>query len=192
MPLVIKGSSSGQVTVDVPAAAGTNTLTFPAATGDIITNKTAGTIIQVVNTVSSAVATGTTVFTYSNTIPNNSQGDEYMTLAITPTNSSNKLFIQIVAFMASTATNAAMNGALYQDSTSNALAATVSPKNNANGAPTILTLNHFMAAGTTSETTFKFRGGNANSGTTSFNGISGSVTFGAIPKSSITITEIAV
>lgn len=33
MALVIKGSSSGQVTVDVPAAAGTNTLTIPASTG---------------------------------------------------------------------------------------------------------------------------------------------------------------
>ena len=32
MPLVIKGSSSGQVTIDVPAAAGTNTITLPAET----------------------------------------------------------------------------------------------------------------------------------------------------------------
>lgn len=35
MALVIKGSSSGQVTVDVPAAAGTNTLTIPASTGTV-------------------------------------------------------------------------------------------------------------------------------------------------------------
>ena len=32
MSLVIKGSSSGQVTIDVPAAAGTNTITLPAST----------------------------------------------------------------------------------------------------------------------------------------------------------------
>ena len=38
MALVIKGSSSGQVTVDVPAAAGTNTLTLPANTGTVLTN----------------------------------------------------------------------------------------------------------------------------------------------------------
>jgi hypothetical protein len=37
MSLVIKGSSSGQVTVDVPAAAGTNTLTLPAETGTVLT-----------------------------------------------------------------------------------------------------------------------------------------------------------
>ena len=48
MALVIKGSSSGQVTVDVPASAGTNTLTIPAESGNIITNSTTGTILQVV------------------------------------------------------------------------------------------------------------------------------------------------
>ena len=37
MALVIKGSSSGQVTVDVPATAGTNTLTLPAVTGTLLT-----------------------------------------------------------------------------------------------------------------------------------------------------------
>ena len=36
MPLVIKGSSSGQVTIDVPAAAGTNTITLPASTGTTV------------------------------------------------------------------------------------------------------------------------------------------------------------
>ena len=36
MALVIKGSSSGQVTVDVPAAAGTHTLTLPATTGTVL------------------------------------------------------------------------------------------------------------------------------------------------------------
>jgi len=36
MALVIKGSTSGQVTVDVPAEAGTNTLTLPASTGTTV------------------------------------------------------------------------------------------------------------------------------------------------------------
>ena len=36
MALVIKGSSSGQVTIDVPAAAGTNTITLPASTGTTV------------------------------------------------------------------------------------------------------------------------------------------------------------
>ena len=47
MALVIKGSSSGQVTVDVPATAGTNTLTIPAETGTAITSATTSHIIEV-------------------------------------------------------------------------------------------------------------------------------------------------
>tara|TARA_R100000353_G_scaffold126400_1_gene89728 strand:+ start:661 stop:1389 length:729 start_codon:yes stop_codon:yes gene_type:complete len=42
MSLVIKGSSSGQVTVDVPAVAGTNTITIPATTGSLITSSVTG------------------------------------------------------------------------------------------------------------------------------------------------------
>ena len=46
MPLKLKGSSSGDVTLDVPAAAGTNTLTLPARTGNIITSADTGTVTQ--------------------------------------------------------------------------------------------------------------------------------------------------
>ena len=47
MALVIKGSSSGQITVDVPSASGTNTLTIPAETGTAITTATTSHIIEV-------------------------------------------------------------------------------------------------------------------------------------------------
>ena len=46
MALVIKGSSSGQVTVDVPAAAGTNTLTVPAETGTVVTKDSNGIMVN--------------------------------------------------------------------------------------------------------------------------------------------------
>ena len=42
MALVIKGSSSGQVTLDVPAAAGTNTITIPASTGTLLSSPVSG------------------------------------------------------------------------------------------------------------------------------------------------------
>jgi hypothetical protein len=44
MPVALKGSTSGQVTLDVPSAAGTNTLTLPAKTGNIITSADSGTV----------------------------------------------------------------------------------------------------------------------------------------------------
>ena len=191
MPLVIKGSSSGQVTVDVPAAAGTNTLTFPAATGNIITNKTAGTIIQIVNFTTGASATGTTQMVGDDTIPQNDEGDEYMTLAVTPTNSSNKLIINVRANVIHTGTAGAHYGALFQDSTANALATAWAAKNATANNPTMLVIDHYMTAGTTSETTFKFRSGISVSGTTTFNGVTGSRFFGGSFASSITITEVA-
>ena len=58
MALVIKGSSSGQITVDVPAAAGTNTLTIPASTGEMLT--TVSTSTNVIPTINNATAVATT------------------------------------------------------------------------------------------------------------------------------------
>ena len=46
--VVISGDTSGAVTLTVPAVAGTNTLTLPALTGNLVTNKTPGTVIQTV------------------------------------------------------------------------------------------------------------------------------------------------
>ena len=61
MALVIKGSSSGQVTVDVPAAAGTNTLTIPASTGTMaLTSDLSG--ITSVGTLTSLTVSGDATF----------------------------------------------------------------------------------------------------------------------------------
>ena len=190
MALVIKGSTSGQVTVDVPAAAGTNTLTLPAGTGNIITSTTAGTIIQKVNVQTGAGATGTTTLPFDDTIPQNTEGDEYMTLAITPTNSSNKLLIEVVAIFTG-ATIQTYVCALFQDSTAGALAAALRVNSNSNGGETT-SFNHYMAAGTTSETTFKVRIGGGSGGLCTFNGNVGARKLGGVSASSITITEIAV
>jgi len=189
MALVIKGSSSGQVTVDVPAAAGTNTLTLPAGTGNIITSTTAGTPIQTVNVQSGAVATGTTQMPYDDTIPQNTEGSEFMTLAITPTNASNKLLIEVVVNCTNSSA-VAQSVALFQDSTANALAAVSIIVETANRIKNVK-FSHYMAAGTTSATTFKIRSGGNVSGTTTFNGALGR-RFGGVIASSITITEIAV
>ena len=66
MALVIKGSSSGQVTVDVPAAAGTNTISLPAETGNLLTSVTTGVCLGVtVATSTSTISTTNTSFTAS-------------------------------------------------------------------------------------------------------------------------------
>jgi len=53
--LVLNGSTSGQITLQPAAVAGTNTLTIPAVTGTVLTNPVSGTFVA--STISSAAAT---------------------------------------------------------------------------------------------------------------------------------------
>jgi hypothetical protein len=46
MPVALKGSTSGQVTITAPAVAGSGTLTAPAVTGNLITSADSGTVTQ--------------------------------------------------------------------------------------------------------------------------------------------------
>lgn len=150
-----------------------------------------GSVVQMVSTLSTANATGTTTIPLDTTIPQNTEGNQFMTLAITPKSTTNNLVIQVVALASHSVNTGNIIMALFQDSTANALAATNIYQTTAT-APGILTINHTMAAGTTSATTFKIRiGGNA-AGTTTFNSGSGigANLFGSITKSSIVIWEV--
>ncbi len=149
-------------------------------------NALSGSVIQVVNTQTGAVASGSTSIPNDDTVPQNTEGDEYMTLAITPTNASNKLKIDVVV-IGSTAGENGSAAALFQDSTAGALAAANGGGVTDNRQAVIFT--HYMTAGTTSATTFKVRAGSA-SGTFTFNGIGAGRRYGGVMASSITITEI--
>ena len=151
-----------------------------------------GKIVQVVNVINSAVATGTTTNTLDDTIPQKTEGNEVMTLAITPTNSSNKLIIYSEGFFTHTAGGAWANVALFQDTTANALSATTAGRLSLGDEGLHFSLTHYMTAGTTSSTTFKIRAGGQDAGTMTFNGSGGTRYMGGVMASSITITEIAV
>lgn len=71
--LVLKGATSGQITVTPTGVAGTNTLTLPATTGNIITSADSGTVTQAM--LASNVAGNGPAFsatcTTTQSIPNN-------------------------------------------------------------------------------------------------------------------------
>lgn len=151
----------------------------------------AGSVLQVVNTMNGAVATTTTVIPEDNTIPQNTEGAEFMSLSITPTSASSKLFIQVVCNLSPGSSSQTVIAALFQDSTANALAAVAQGLYDA-ADPTPLAFNHYMTAGTTSSTTFKVRGGKpSGANPVTFNGITSGGLFGGVMASSITIWEIA-
>jgi hypothetical protein len=150
----------------------------------------AGAIVQVVNTQTGTVATGTTVLPVDDTVPANTEGTEFFSLAITPTNSSNLLKIEVVfCFGLTVATGGAM--ALFQDSTSAALAASTASTSGIHEQQQVF-LTHWMTAGTVSSTTFKIRGGPASAATMTFNGSNSAQRFLLKYASTITITEIQV
>ena len=157
-------------------------------TGAAATNS----VVQIVNVQTGAVATTTVVMPHDDTIPQNDEGGEFMTLAITPKHASNKLKIEVKAIVTPVVGAYKTTTALFQDSTAGALAANYGFADGAAGQIRTAPFTHFMAAGTTSETTFKVRCGLHAAGTLTFNGAAGARKYGGVLASSITITEYSV
>ena len=164
---------------------------LPAVDGSALTNITTGKVLQVVNVTDGAYDSGTTQFVNDDTVPQNTEGNEFMTLAITPTATNSKLKIEVVCVLSTHSDNHKGIVALFQDTTANALAAVMNHDMGGQGRVKTMSFNHFMTAGTTSATTFKVRAGSDTAGTVGFNGYGGSRYFGGVMSSSITITEIA-
>jgi hypothetical protein len=143
--------------------------------------------IQTVSTQTGAVATGSTAVPLDDTIPQNTEGTQFMSLSITPTSASSRLLIQVVANVTAASINA-LTTSLFVDSTADALASTYAV-NRAAGDNFPIVFNHNMVAGSTSAMTFKVRCGGDGGATVTFNGSSGVRRFGGVFASSITITE---
>ena len=161
-------------------------------TGTVATARMpAGTVLQVVYAQDLTVKTTTDVIAHDDSIPQNDEGVEVVSLAITPTSSSSKLVFTATGNCASSEALNQYIIALFQDSTANALACVSCRGQNQNNNEQTLTLNYYMTAGTTSATTFKVRLGTGG-GTLTTNGKGGGRFFGGVQTTSLTIMEIAV
>ena len=156
-----------------------------------VTGAGGGKIVQVVNVQDSTEADGTTIFPHDDTIPQNTEGIQVMTLAITPTNTNNILQISVNVIMSIRSGASWFHVGLFQDSTANALAATNAYQSVSTGT-LVMPLDFRKVAGTTSSTTFKIRIGGPDSNTTTFNGDGETRSGGGVAYSSITIWEIEV
>lgn len=140
-------------------------------------------VVQVASYQTGASSSTSSIIPDDNTIPQNTEGAEFLSLAFTPTSATNILQID-VALVGSINNNRNLVVALFQDSTADALAATSSFLGSSGEIMTV-PLRHKMTAGTTSVTTFKVRAGaGAATATLTVNG-----KFGGVSASSITITE---
>ena len=185
---------------------GTNGLTFNDATTQSSTATNAsnissgtlgkarlptGSVLQVVNATTNSFLSTTNTIPLDDTIPQNTEGAEFLTCSITPISASSKLYISVVFNTCASVTGALSTIALFQDSTANALIACWGATSTANNPPPPMTLSYSMTSGTTSSTTFKVRGGMNSAGTFQVNGASGARYLGGSMISFIGITEVA-
>lgn len=146
-------------------------------------------VVQFVYTSTSSVVNCSTQTPIDDTIPQNTEGNEVLTLSITPTNASNLLIIKFHGFW--TAKDSLYGTvALFQDATANSLAAFRAGIVTGLYTPNAC-LKHTMVAGTTSSTTFKIRIGPSAAGNLYVNGTSaGARLYGGVASTNLTIMEI--
>lgn len=147
-----------------------------------------GKMIQFVNVIDGSVATGSTIIPADDSIPSNTEGDEYMTLAITPTDANNSLVVQVVVNIAHSAAGVWLTAALFQDTATDAVAVATHFQDTAQGGVNLSFL-YKKTTSVTSLTTFKVRCGGEDAGVLTFNGSNSSRMYGGALASSITITE---
>lgn len=141
-----------------------------------------GQTLQSVLSVTNTMSTGTTVIPNDDTIPQNTEGDQYLSQAITPNSACNVLDVDVVV-------NAYHNSfspvvALFQDSVANALVTSLL------GARGDIRLGHRKLAAAAAATTFKVRAGGNGSGTLTVNGAVGARLWGGTVVSFLGIKEI--
>lgn len=175
-----------QLTNDGTVTIGTTALTFAQV------GKTSGRVLaQIVNYTTGAVATGSTTIPNDDTIPQNTEGDQYMSLAITPIAANSTLEIEVVIYGSESANNTdSWSAALFVDATANALACGSNSSYGATVSPGAVSFKYIVSAASTAARTYKVRAGCDFGGPFTFNGGSGSGRkFGGALASSITIKE---
>lgn len=147
-------------------------------------------VIQRIRVVDGEVSGGTGMIPNDDTIPQVSEGNEFLSSRITPTDATNLLRVTVEINLTTSVNNSRRCAALFRDGGSDAVAASQS------FCPTADALNqavltYEVIAGSTSETTFTVRAGGQSAGTTRINGDSSGRLLGGVLQSHITIEEIA-
>ncbi len=148
-------------------------------------------VLQQVRAKVSASSTGTTIIPADNTIPQQTEGDQYLSLAITPKSSTSILLIEVLIH-GSISTSNSWQIALFRDATANALSAAAIANAFTSGIIEQGALKHYETSGSTAATTFKVRCGPDTAATFRINGDNASgALFGGVMESTIIITEYA-
>lgn len=148
-----------------------------------------GQVIQSNMVEDSAVATGTTTLPWDDTIPQKTEGNQYLSLSLTPSSPSSLLVADVRAAITYSGANW-QTMALFRDSGADAIAAIYRYITTGTDGGR-MDLKKRVVSATTSSTTFSMRSGNTAAGTTTFNGQSGTRLIGGVANSFLTVDEVA-
>ena len=146
---------------------------------------------QVRNTLTTAPAGFADAFVFDDTPPTYAETTEILAQAITPTNASNLLFVEVVVHCGAAAGDTQILSTLHK-AEGTAIAAGMNSHSQLDNSPATISYNYRGEAGTTSEVEFQVNMSDRGGSTLYVNGISTGRLFGGALVTSITITEIKV
>jgi hypothetical protein len=199
--ITLVGDTSGQISIAAPAVAGTNTLTLPALTGTILTNKTAGTVLQVQQNQVTGRQTGANAWSYTTSAlgsPTSTTGSKYLEVSFTPISATSLIKIEVYCSVLSEATNTAdqAGAAIWKNNTNAPLSVlhigTLTSNISIAGANSTSSVCMFCTetAGSTTTRTYSWYAG-VNGGGSVINSFGTDTSFGGQMSSIMMVTEIA-
>lgn len=189
------GTINGSASYVINANYGSATFVSTGATWVVVNkisaagNGYATGVRQIVSSFQQSVVSATTQLPADNTIPQNTEGTQFITTTITPQSStSTLLLVASIGAMTPSATST-ITSALFRDSSTGAFAAGAVAISS--GLTTFYALSASLSSGSTSSTTFKLRVGMNIAGTLFLNGYAGPTTYyGGVCQSGLTVIEV--
>lgn len=146
-------------------------------------------LVQRVETKSSAVVSGTAQIPLDDTIPQVTEGTQFLAVTITPRSASSTLLVRANVYFSSV-NNVVVTGAIHTASSADAIAAVGATIGAA--ADGVLTIEHTFVAATVASIPVQLRLGGSGATTIHMNGSSaGARRFGGVAASILSVSEIA-
>jgi hypothetical protein len=168
-----------------------NANSISASIGEFTTLKAGGKspVLFLGRATNTSYTTCGTIIPEDDTIPQNTEGDEVLSLTVTPTNASSILKLGVSLPVVGTGGSANAIAALFVDSTANAIAAATTEFNVA-GQVDNISFTHFLSAGSTTQRVYRVRLGSSTAADVFLNGDSSSRLYGGVATASLVAEEI--
>ena len=159
---------------------------------DGLVSQLSGVLLDRAYTESTAVFTSSTVIPLDDTIPQNTEGAEFLTLSITPKSATSRVRVRFKCDASVSVAATSVLAAIFTDSNAAALAATRHSDDGEGGFGRVLCLEFEHVPGAAVEITYKVRVGPSAAATVTINGSGGSRIFGGVSKATLILEELAV